>query len=225
MERFKNQPPRSVSHCSAHSALSMLPALVAGPPPQRRAIPDYFILVHASGGWDVTLVGRSADRSARPRRSGVDRQHRDRAAHALEVEDARGRRADVRAADRERQQARDGPRHRRSVGPAQPLDRDQRPRDEHGEPSRWRCGVLRDRAHLSGGHSPASSIDVALANRLGAEQLLPAVAVQFPSSFIGDRLDRRAAARCACDVERRTIAQVASSATRGYRTTPAIEHG
>ena len=46
--------------------------------------------------------------------------------------------------------------------------------------------------HLAGGHSPASSIDVALANELGAEQLLPAVAVQFPSAFVGDRLDRRA---------------------------------
>jgi len=46
--------------------------------------------------------------------------------------------------------------------------------------------------HLAGGRPPASSVDVAVANELGTDQLLPAVAVQYPSSFIGDRLDRRA---------------------------------
>ncbi len=45
--------------------------------------------------------------------------------------------------------------------------------------------------HLAGGRAPASSIDVAFANELGIDQLLPAVAIQFPSSFVGDRLDRR----------------------------------
>ena len=46
--------------------------------------------------------------------------------------------------------------------------------------------------HLAGGRAPASSIDVAVANELGTQQLLPAVAIQFPSSFVGERLDRRA---------------------------------
>lgn len=46
--------------------------------------------------------------------------------------------------------------------------------------------------HLAGGRAPASSIDVAVANELGTEQLLPAIAVQFPSAFVGERLDRRA---------------------------------
>jgi hypothetical protein len=46
--------------------------------------------------------------------------------------------------------------------------------------------------HLAGGRPPASSVDVAIANELGVEQLLPTVAVQFPSSYIGERLDRRA---------------------------------
>jgi uncharacterized protein (DUF1501 family) len=45
--------------------------------------------------------------------------------------------------------------------------------------------------HLAGGRAPASSIDVAVANELGASQLLPAVSVQFPSAFVGDQLDRR----------------------------------
>jgi hypothetical protein len=46
--------------------------------------------------------------------------------------------------------------------------------------------------HLAGGRAPASSVDVALANELGTAQLLPVVSVQFPSSFVGEHLDRRA---------------------------------
>jgi hypothetical protein len=46
--------------------------------------------------------------------------------------------------------------------------------------------------HLQGGRAPASSVDVAIANELGTAQLLPDVAVQFPSSYVGDHLDRRA---------------------------------
>lgn len=46
--------------------------------------------------------------------------------------------------------------------------------------------------HLAGARVPASSVDVAIANELGASQLLPAVAIQFPSAFVGERLDRRA---------------------------------
>ncbi|HTR56234.1 MAG TPA: DUF1501 domain-containing protein [Kofleriaceae bacterium] len=46
--------------------------------------------------------------------------------------------------------------------------------------------------HLQGGRAPASSVDVAIANELGTSQLLPDVAVQFPSSYVGDHLDRRA---------------------------------
>jgi hypothetical protein len=45
--------------------------------------------------------------------------------------------------------------------------------------------------HLVGGHVPSASIDTMLANESGKEQLLPAVSVQFPSSFVGDNLDRR----------------------------------
>src|SRR5262249_50320633 len=46
--------------------------------------------------------------------------------------------------------------------------------------------------HLAGGRPPAASVDVAIASELGVEQLLPDVAVQFPASFVGEHLDRRA---------------------------------
>ena len=46
--------------------------------------------------------------------------------------------------------------------------------------------------HLAGGTAPASSVDVAIANELGTEQLLPDVAIGFPASYVGERLDRRA---------------------------------
>jgi hypothetical protein len=45
--------------------------------------------------------------------------------------------------------------------------------------------------HLVGGRAPASSVDTVMANELGREQLFPAVSVQFPSSYVGDNLDRR----------------------------------
>lgn len=45
--------------------------------------------------------------------------------------------------------------------------------------------------HLAGGRVPASSIDTIMANELGTAQILPAVSVRFPSSFVG-QLDRRA---------------------------------
>lgn len=46
--------------------------------------------------------------------------------------------------------------------------------------------------HLSGTKSVACSIDTMLADTLGAEQLLPAVSINFPSFYVGRNLDRRA---------------------------------
>ena len=46
--------------------------------------------------------------------------------------------------------------------------------------------------HRTGGTLPESSIDVLLANELGTTQLMPDVSVKFPSAFIGEHLDRRA---------------------------------
>ncbi|MDB4963241.1 MAG: hypothetical protein JWP01_3240 [Myxococcales bacterium] len=45
--------------------------------------------------------------------------------------------------------------------------------------------------HRAGGAISESSIDVLIANELGTSQLMPLVAVKFPSAFVGERLDRR----------------------------------
>jgi Protein of unknown function (DUF1501) len=45
--------------------------------------------------------------------------------------------------------------------------------------------------HPQGGRVAASSIDTMLSNEFGKEQLLPTVSMRFPSSFVGDSLDRR----------------------------------
>jgi Protein of unknown function (DUF1501) len=45
--------------------------------------------------------------------------------------------------------------------------------------------------HLQGGHVIASSIDTMIANEFGGDQLFPSVSVRFPSAFVGDALDRR----------------------------------
>ena len=46
--------------------------------------------------------------------------------------------------------------------------------------------------HLAGGRVPASSIDTMMGNEFGREQLFPVISARFPSSFVGDKLDRRA---------------------------------
>ncbi|HET7501652.1 MAG TPA: DUF1501 domain-containing protein [Kofleriaceae bacterium] len=45
--------------------------------------------------------------------------------------------------------------------------------------------------HRSGAAAVAPSVDVVIASELGAAQLMPDIAVRWPSSFIGERLDRR----------------------------------
>jgi hypothetical protein len=45
--------------------------------------------------------------------------------------------------------------------------------------------------HRTGGASVAASVDVVLASELGGGQLMPDIAVRWPSAFAGDRLDRR----------------------------------
>ncbi len=46
--------------------------------------------------------------------------------------------------------------------------------------------------HRTGGAVPESSVDVLIAHELGTTQRMPSVAVRFPSSMVGERLDRRA---------------------------------
>ncbi|HEX3760837.1 MAG TPA: DUF1501 domain-containing protein [Kofleriaceae bacterium] len=45
--------------------------------------------------------------------------------------------------------------------------------------------------HRSGGAAVAASIDVMLASELGAAQLMPDIAVRWPASYLGGQLDRR----------------------------------
>lgn len=46
--------------------------------------------------------------------------------------------------------------------------------------------------HLSGNKTVAPSLDTMVADSLGAAQLFPAVSIGFPSSFVGQGIDRRA---------------------------------
>jgi hypothetical protein len=45
--------------------------------------------------------------------------------------------------------------------------------------------------HPQGGRVAAPSIDTMIANEMGREQLLPTVSVRYPSSYVGENLDRR----------------------------------
>ncbi|MGE5183849.1 MAG: DUF1501 domain-containing protein [Acidobacteriota bacterium] len=152
---------------------------------------DFFIFIHAAGGWDVTLWA-----DPRNEREGL-------------VEPASSDNTDVSPVQLWRPRKLDGDTDTFEI--LAPAD----------VPMRFGPGIgalydLRDRLtivnglamntvshpdgtaysatgrHLAGGRPPASSVDVAIANELGTSQLLPDVAVQFPSSFVGDQLDRRA---------------------------------
>jgi hypothetical protein len=54
--------------------------------------------------------------------------------------------------------------------------------------------------HPQGGRVASSSIDTMVSNEFGAEQLLPTVSIRFPSSFVGD-LDRRVVPLAIDDVD------------------------
>ncbi|HEY4239087.1 MAG TPA: DUF1501 domain-containing protein [Kofleriaceae bacterium] len=150
---------------------------------------DYFLFVHAAGGWDVTLWA-----DPRNERKGL-------------VEPASTDNTDIAPLSHWKSVALDG-----DTDTFEPLV-DGNLRLGPGIGALWE---LRDRLaiinglamntvshpdgttfsatgrHLAGGRAPAASIDVALANERGTGQLLPAVAVNFPSAFVGEQLDRRA---------------------------------
>ena len=73
--------------------------------------------------------------------------------------------------------------------------------------------------HPQGGRVAASSVDTILANETGSEQLLPIVSVRFPSSFIGEGLDRRAVPLVVDDVAAisRTLARSQAYDASGER--------
>jgi hypothetical protein len=47
--------------------------------------------------------------------------------------------------------------------------------------------------HLQGARSPQASVNTLLANEFGLSQTFPSISIQFPSTYAGDHLDRRAA--------------------------------
>ncbi len=171
----------------AAAAAWPLRSVIAAAAPQ--ATGDFFVLIHAGGGWDVTLWA-----DPRNEKKGL-------------VEPASSENTDPNGLVQWKPAKLDG-----DVSTFAVLD-DGKLRLGPGIGELW---DLRDRLtivnglamntvshpdgtafsatgrHLSGGTSPASSVDVALANELGAAQLLPAVSINYPSQFVGARLDRRA---------------------------------
>jgi len=152
---------------------------------------EFFIFVHAAGGWDVTLWA-----DPRNERKGI-------------VEPASSENTDIAPITRWKPARLDGEADTFEI--LAPGDCALRFGPGIGElyDLRHRLTVVNGLAmntvshpdgtafsatgrHLQGGRLPAASVDVAIANELGVEQLLPDVSVQFPSSFVGEQLDRRA---------------------------------
>jgi hypothetical protein len=76
--------------------------------------------------------------------------------------------------------------------------------------------------HPLGGRVAASSIDTMLSNEFGREQLFPTVSVRYPSSYVGDNLDRRVVPLVVDDVGAisRTLARTRRPTSRSARRTP-----
>jgi uncharacterized protein (DUF1501 family) len=160
--------------------------------PTRAAETEFFVLVHAAGGWDVTLWA-----DPRNTRTGL-------------VEPASTANTDSAAVRLWTDQALDGDVH--SFALVQP-----RGSKIAFGPGIGALGELYDRLclinglamntvshpdgiafsatgrHLQGSRSAQPSVNTVLANELGLGQTFPSISIAFPSSYAGEHLDRRAA--------------------------------
>ena len=168
--------------------LSSLGRALADPP---RGDDEFFLFIHAAGGWDVTLWS-----DPRNERKGI-------------VEPASTANTDT------------GPLHHWKDAPLDRDARTFAILQPPGSSRRFGPGIgnlidLHDRflivnglamntvshpdgtafsatgRHLQGGRVPQSSVNTVLANEFGTAQKFPSISVQFPSSYVGDHLDRRA---------------------------------
>jgi hypothetical protein len=156
-----------------------------------RATDEFFVFIHASGGWDVTLWA-----DPRNEKKGI-------------VEPASTENTDIAPIKQWKSQKLDGDVD--SFAILEPSNTKLRLGPGIGDlyDLRDRLTIVNGLAmntvshpdgttfsatgrHLQGGSVPASSVDVAIANELGTSQLVPAIAIQYPASYVGDRLDRRA---------------------------------
>jgi uncharacterized protein (DUF1501 family) len=188
---------RSFLRAAAGGALGAFGALASSP--IARALADdaagqteFFVFIHASGGWDVTLWA-----DPRNEKRGV-------------IDPATTENTDVSQLHRWSDAAHDG--DTKSFAPVRPAGS-----NLTFGPGIGNLADLYDRLtvvnglamntvshpdgtafsttgrHLNGSRVPASSLDTILASELGKASLFPAVSVQFPSSYAGEPgLDRRA---------------------------------
>jgi uncharacterized protein (DUF1501 family) len=183
---------------SRRAVVGGLGVLLAGGP-LRRALADpqlrdgeFFILIHAAGGWDVTLWA-----DPRNARAGL-------------IEPASTANTDTSALRLWQDQTLEGgvhsfaviepPGSRLAFGPGIGA------LAEHHDRLCLINGLAMNTVshpdgitfsltgrHMSGSRATQPSLNTLLANELGLEQTFPSIAIQFPSYYAGDHLDRRAA--------------------------------
>jgi uncharacterized protein (DUF1501 family) len=188
-------------HCSRRSLLrgGLSALFTAGPMaralaavPARAAETEFFVLIHAAGGWDVTLwadprntragliePASTANTDTGPLRLWVD-EKLDGDVHTFKLVQPRGSKLVF------------GP----GIGALAELpDRlcviNGLAMNTVSHPD----GIAFSATgrHLQGSRSAQASINTLLANEFGLGQTFPSISIQFPSSYAGDHLDRRAA--------------------------------
>lgn len=171
----------------AAAASALRPSWVSAAP----LVDDYFIFIHAAGGWDVTLWA-----DPRNERRGLVEPASTANSDASGLAHWKPARLD---ADAQTFEIVTPPGSSLRLGPALGSLLDLHDRltiingismntVSHEDGTNYSATGR----HRSGSTVPESSIDVLIANELGADQLMPDVSVRFPSAYVGDRLDRRA---------------------------------
>lgn len=159
--------------------------------PARAAESEFFIFIHAAGGWDVTLwadprntrgglvePASTANTDTAPLRLWAD-QTLDGDVHTFKLVQPRGSKIAF------------GP----GIGALSELyDRlclvNGLAMNTVSHPD----GIAFSATgrHLQGARSPQASVNTLLANEFGLGQTFPSISIQFPSTYAGDHLDRRA---------------------------------
>lgn len=169
---------------------------------------DFFIFIHASGGWDVT-VGLDPRNESRGLIDPATTDFVDSAGLTQWTDEPIGTDTTFRIVTPR------NTRHRFGPGVGDLVDIAERVTVINGlamntvshQDGTFFAATGR---HLAGGRPVASSVNTMIANEFGRDQIFPSVSVQFPSTYVGTGLDPRASPLIIANVD--TVSKVLARA-------------
>jgi uncharacterized protein (DUF1501 family) len=205
--RFNRRTALKVLGGAAAAGLASQPLFraLADPP---LAQDDFFIFIHASGGWDVT-VGLDPRNESRGLIDPATTDFVDSAGLTQWVDEPIGTDTTFRIITPR------NTRHRFGPGVGDLVNIAERVTVINGlamntvshQDGTYFAATGR---HLAGGRAVASSVNTMIANEFGRDQIFPSVSVQFPSAYVGSGLDPRASPLVIANVD--TVSKVLARA-------------